>query len=371
MNTAPRCCARSRTEPRAAFTIVELLVVVSIIALLVSILLPAVGKATEVARVSQSASNLRNLSVGAYRYMGDWNDHQFTVIHDNIAAYGTTPTAAFTAFAAQTGVPHPPIYAGWGRTEAGVWVHWVLESPGLSRFQPIDFSTDGGSGGERFGSFRLINVEIMHEYVTGKFYDPIYYAPKDEVVITVARDGFEHIDPVHYQGYGNIEWPSYCFSPAAMFHPSVMRNEKDGGWQDPWSIKAGFRSPSAAQALHPALKTHLQEHHWLQNRPPSTCNPAFEPGTYDGCEPWYFNHGEESAPLTVFYDGHTGSIGVRQAQRADGRMRAQTGGVYGLWSRDTFWGEDGYYISAGYDQAATSFHVFTTDGIRGRDIMSE
>ena len=48
---------------------------------------------------------------------------------------------------------------------------------------------------------------------------------------------------------------------------------------------------------------------------------------------------------------------------------AQAG--YGLWSRDTYLGEDGYFIDYGYDQAATSFHILTTDGIRGRDVVSK
>ena len=75
--------------------------------------------------------------------------------------------------------------------------------------------------------------------------------------------------------------------------------------------------------------------------------------------------------MTVFYDGHTESVGVSRAQRADGRVRGQTGGRAGLWTRETPWGEDGYFISLGYDQAATSFHIFTTDGIQGRDVVSE
>jgi hypothetical protein len=58
--------------------------------------------------------------------------------------------------------------------------------------------------------------------------------------------------------------------------------------------------------------------------------------------------------------------------RADGRMRQQTGNEdWGLWSKDTHWGEDGYLIEYGYDQAATSYHILTTDGIRGRDILGD
>jgi hypothetical protein len=112
----------------------------------------------------------------------------------------------------------------------------------------------------------------------------------------------------------------------------------------------------------------MLEHHWLQNRA-SECNPGFEPGTFGGCEPWYFHHSQESSPITLFYDGHVGAIGVRQAERADGRMRAQGGTNWGLWSKDTAWGTDGYLIEFGYDAANTSFHILTTDGIKGRDIF--
>jgi hypothetical protein len=33
-------------------------------------------------------------------------------------------------------------------------------------------------------------------------------------------------------------------------------------------------------------------------------------------------------------------------------------------------GQQGYFIDLGYDFANTSFHILTTDGIRGRDTLS-
>ena len=79
-------------------------------------------------------------------------------------------------------------------------------------------------------------------------------------------------------------------------------------------------------------------------------------------QPYYFNHCWESNPATLFYDGHTETVGTRKAERADGRVQAQSG--VGLWCRSTPWGLDGYNIGAGYDFANTGFHVLTTQGIK-------
>lgn len=59
---------------RRGFTLVELLVVIAIIALLVSILMPALGRARELAKRVQCASNLGALSRSLVMYQGEYKD---------------------------------------------------------------------------------------------------------------------------------------------------------------------------------------------------------------------------------------------------------------------------------------------------------
>ncbi len=58
---------------RAAFTLVELLVVIAVVGILVGVLLPALAGARHSAQAMASASNLRQIGVGTRAYL---NDHQ-------------------------------------------------------------------------------------------------------------------------------------------------------------------------------------------------------------------------------------------------------------------------------------------------------
>ena len=377
------------------FTIVELLVVIAIIALLVSILLPAIGKARDQAKLTQSLSNLAQLGKAHASYAAEWNSRQLTLIDDNWAKYGFTAGQAQSAYAAAHGNGtaswHPPVDLGWGYPNCDgsqpLTYFRYFQRPGqtgnVSLIQPIVFN--GSNGIEYFGAFRMANCRQFNQYVSGKFYDKSFYAPKDTVVQEAISNGSTGCncfdDPGEYcalpatPGIGEIPvWSSYILSPAAMFSPNFMTPTPQQPFGDPYQKPGTFRSPGMDQAKYSALKTHMTEHHWLQARR-AECNPTFFPGTYGGCEPYYFNAAWESNPATLFFDGHTETVGVRKAERADGRVTGQQrdAGQYdaGLWHKQTNFGPNGYFSDAAYDFANTSFHILTTEGIRGRDILAD
>lgn len=128
-----RTCRETRTPGKAAFTLVELLVVIGVISVLAAILLPALNRAKEAGYTTACKSNLRQYAVALRMYVDDFKtfppaflqhpqDQLISIVwQQNLAAYLTKPY----------------------RPQGSAYLHFDMDCPGYIRL--------GGYPGDAYG----------------------------------------------------------------------------------------------------------------------------------------------------------------------------------------------------------------------------
>jgi prepilin-type N-terminal cleavage/methylation domain-containing protein len=369
---------------KKGFTIVELLVVVSIISLLIAILLPALGKARDAALVSQSLGNLRNLSAACNAYGADYNDRQFTAVPDEMGQYGNYFAGACNGITATQCIPQ--LVLGWD-DNGGLWGYWIKGNPPRCSNWPgtcgnmiVYIACDFWSN-TWLGTWRLTNVKAFNAYVGGRYYDKVFWAPKDRMNTEKVEQWFRA--PVEFK-YNPLDAnsfvePTYCWSPAAMWSPDCLSWSRAtagsaGGANTnklgprPDGLAGAYKSPAASLSQYPSLKWRVWEHQWLQNQEGGEINPCFSSPT-----PWYYNHGYNSAPCVMFFDGHTQVVSVAGCMQ-DNDLALSQGRP--LWFQSISGTWDGYFSTCAYDMLTNAqpgrpvtAGVATVDGILGRDML--
>jgi prepilin-type N-terminal cleavage/methylation domain-containing protein len=151
-----------------AFTLIELLVVIAIIALLIGILLPAIGKARDTAKNVLSQTRMRGLTQGASNYSADNSDRVFSYTWKGPRAGG--PSVVFFD------MPDGTTKSATNDQEAASWQQTAI-------LQRVTGRTEGATKIKNFGA-RLAHRRYSHivllDYLTNIQPEPISASPFDK-----------------------------------------------------------------------------------------------------------------------------------------------------------------------------------------------
>lgn len=137
---------------RGGFTVVELLVVVAVIAVLVGVLMPALARGREAARLSVSMSNMRQITTAAVNYSHHHNDN-WPVVPLDYASPGPDGEPVYTPGEEIGSIAFNSWRFG-GKTNSAYWTttmkinHVPVERRPLNPwvYPDMDFAKIGGQG---------------------------------------------------------------------------------------------------------------------------------------------------------------------------------------------------------------------------------
>ena len=232
-----------RHEIRYGFTLIELLVVIAIISLLVSILIPSLTKAKDLAKRAVCANQLRGIGLGIQMYMSEKDATDFPLNY--IIPYCDWDFLTPDTLASET------------MTENLVW-----------------------PGTEKTGNPLYIAPEMF--YCPAVDGGPTY--PKDWLNWNSGYPGVDHVSYITYDYFGNIPTNNRFIDVSEGFSPRNVNNPrlsegvlfKDrNGWDT--------SSQEAIAGNHPEGMNILYGDMHVDWKPYSDCSPYF---TYGGSRIW-------------------------------------------------------------------------------------
>lgn len=185
-----RAVIPSPRQKKRGFTLVELLVVIGIIALLISILIPALGKAREQAKITKCLVNLRSMSTALQMYAGANRNFVCAVNWGDSPTFNGKVDAGWLYRAGQGLFPFASNLTALQVEDGALWpylkTHEVYRCPGHDP-ENIFGRTDSRTSYLMNGSMNSFNFQPSGATAPGKVY-PINKFKSDSVCFWEADE---------------------------------------------------------------------------------------------------------------------------------------------------------------------------------------
>ena len=251
----------------SAFTLVELMVVIAVIALLTMILLPYLQRARERARSTSCQNNLRQYGVAMGRYMSDWKG--YFIYPGDGGSYAGGAGVGSTTFRLSDGVTDIDagkyggrVWAGAGGVAGSQYQYW---STFIVDYLPKIMPTNYAYMIDKVQSVRIC-PSVQMELRSGNYFDPKSSSFKGFATNEVNGEqievaDFEELDTSGYDADNNLILEDYFTTYA--INQLVYRMDRTNisantiAFID-WNAKEGWRAYIAYTTWQFANPSHLQ-----------------------------------------------------------------------------------------------------------------